>query len=909
MRKRLFLIDGSAIAYRSYFAFIRNPLINSKGENNSAVFGFANTLRALINQQNPDYLMVSFDTGAPTARHQKYPLYKATRQKMPDEMRDQLPSIKELLHAFRVTIIEKDGLEADDIIGSIALKASREGFDTYIVTGDKDFMQIVDDKIKIYDIKSTSGEIEIYDREGVKNKFGVYPEQITDLLGLMGDSSDNIPGVTQVGPKTALKLLQEFKSIDEIYEKIDEVKPDKLREKLLANKKNAFLSKDLATIDVNSFSNVDMNQFKYDGPDIAQLASLYRKFEFHKFLKEVDLPKKSENVQYKCIKTMNDFDSFFTMLKKQTSFVIDTETDSISPIGANLIGISFSFNEKEAFYIPYNIGNTDGDFIQQDFFKNEHGNAFLDILDELKPILENPDIKKIGHNIKYDMMVFDNYGITLQGIQSDTMIASYLLRPNARQHNLDAVSMFYLNYKKIPITDLIGKGKNEIKMNEVDIDKISEYSCEDADITLRLNNLLIPQLESANLADLFYNVEMPLVEVLKDMESTGVKIDTDYLLQMSSIIDKKLKTLEKDIYTYAGEEFNINSPQQLGIILFDKLKIHKETGLNNLKKTKIGYRTDIQVLEAMADHPFPSMILEYRQLMKLKSTYIDSLPKLINKKTGRVHTSFNQTIAATGRLSSSDPNLQNIPVRTEIGKQIRKAFIAPSKSYKLLSADYSQIELRILAHLSKDQTLIDSFLSGLDIHAKTASLIFNVPMQQITSQLRSRAKAINFGIIYGMGQTKLSRETGITPAEARDFIDSYFDKYPGIKHFIDETLEKARKYGYVTTILNRKREIPEIHSENAGVRVNAEHIAVNTPIQGSSADMIKLAMIDIHRKLIDSNLKTKMILQIHDELLFEVPNDELEKASLLIKKSMETALPLDVPVEVNIDYGDNWMEI
>ncbi len=910
MKKRLFLIDGSALAYRSYFAFIRNPLINSKGENNSAVFGFANTLRTVINQQNPDYLMVAFDTGAPTFRHQKFPAYKATRQKMPDEMRNQLPSIKRLIQAFNIKSIEKDGIEADDIIGSIATKASKEDFEVYIVTGDKDFMQIIDDKIKIYDMKSTSGEMEVYDREGVKNKFGVYPEQIIDMLGLMGDSSDNIPGVAQVGPKTALKLLQDFKSIEDIYNRIDEVKPDKLKEKLLQNKENAFLSKDLATIDINSFREIDIEELKYDGPDKQQLGLFYQEFEFFKFLKDLDLTQPAGEVNYKCVKTFDEFESFYELLKKQTCFVFDTETDSLSPIGAKLVGISFSFNERDAYYIPSIIESpTESIDFQDDLFAIKKSSSFEEVLQKLKPIFENPKIKKVGHNIKYDIMVLDNYGINLQGVYSDTMIASYLLRPTARQHNLDIVSMFYLNFKKIPTSDLIGKGKDQINMEDVAVDKVCEYSCEDADITYRLNNLLLPQLESADLSNLFHNLEMPLVEVLKEMESTGVKIDTDHLNNMSGILDTKLKELEKEIYLMAGEEFNINSPQQLGIILFEKLKIHKEIGITNLKKTKIGYRTDSQVLESLEGHPFPKKILEYRQFMKLKSTYIDSLPKLINKKTGRLHTSFNQTVTATGRLSSSDPNLQNIPVRTEIGKQIRKAFIAPSKAYKLLSADYSQIELRILAHLSNDQTLIESFRSGLDIHAKTASLIFNVPLNEITSQYRSRAKAINFGIIYGMGQTKLANETGITQKEAREFIDSYFKKYPGIKLYIDETLDKARRQGYVTTILNRKRDIPEIHSENAGVKVNAEHIAVNTPIQGSSADMIKLAMINIHRKLKENKFKTKMILQIHDELLFEVPVDEIDSVTPIIKSEMETAIKLNVPVIVDIEYGNNWMEM
>lgn len=905
MKKRLFLIDGSALAYRSYFAFIRTPLINSKGENTSAIFGFANTLRSLLRQENPEYLLVAFDVSAKTFRHDYYKEYKATREKMPEEMRMQLPAITRMLEAFQIKVAGQEGVEADDVIGTIAKKASEEDFEVYIVTGDKDFMQIVDERVKLYNIKTVSGETELIDREKVKEKFGVYPERIPDMLGLMGDASDNIPGVHQIGPKTATKLLQEFDSIENLYGHIDLVKPEKVRENLEQNKDNAFLSKYLATIKTNVPLDIYPEDLKYTGPDVEKLTAFYKEQEFTNFLKELQTYSIDETVSYHCIRTWQEFESFFKLLKKQTLFVLDTETDNVNPLLANLVGISFCFVEKEAYYIPSVIGKDGSE--QGDLFSMNTG-CFDVVIAALKPILENEKVKKCGHNIKYDDMVLHRYSIDLKGIYFDTMIASYLLRPTARQHNLDTVSMFYLNYKKIPTSDLIGTGKNEITMDKVPVEKVAEYSCEDADITFRLKNKLERLLVSAALMDLFMNLEMPLLSVLKDMEEEGIMIDTEFFREMSVKIEKNLRNLELEIYTFAGEEFNINSPQQLGKILFEKLEIHKQVGIKP-KKTKIGYRTDIEILELMSEHKFPQLLIEYRQLAKLKSTYIDTLPKLVNPHTRRLHTSFNQTIAATGRLSSSDPNLQNIPVRTELGRQIRRGFIASASDKKLLSADYSQIELRILAHLSKDKVLIDAFRSGEDIHTKTASLIFNIPKEEVSEEFRKKAKAINFGIIYGMGQAKLARDTNISQKEAKEFIESYFQTYQGIRRYLDETLESARKNGYVTTLLQRKREVPELYSEDQRVKSNAENIAVNSPIQGTCADMIKLAMIDVHRKLQQHCFKTKLLLQIHDELLFEVPDDELERVIPLAKESMECALKLDVPIKVNIQYGVNWMEV
>ncbi|MCB1195811.1 DNA polymerase I [bacterium] len=906
MKEKIFLIDGSALAYRSYFAFLRSPLINSKGENVSAVYGFLNALRSLIEQESPQYLLIAFDTGSPTFRHEQYPAYKATREKMPTELSGQLPRIDQLLDAFNICVIKKDGVEADDVIGTLAVKAAAEGHDVFIVTGDKDFMQLVNDKIKIYDIRTISGETDIIDREKVKEKFGVYPENVTDVLALTGDSSDNVPGVPQIGPKTALKLLENKKSLEELLASIDTVQPERIRQKLADNINYALISKQLVTIKTDVGLPVSIDDMALKEPDTQKLASFYRDMEFTKFLNEltVSIPKEHP-VMYTLVDTAELFTVFFSRLSKSTFFVFDTETDSVNPLTAKLVGMSFAFEEYEAFYIPSSVSSAPE---QRDLFSIEETSLFETVLHSIKPILENPEIKKCGHNIKYDSMVLKKYGISLNGVYFDTMIASYLLRPTIRHHNLDAVSLFYLNFKKTPTSDLIGSGKNQITMDKVDIQKVSSYACEDADITLRLHNTLRPMLENAGLLTLFESVEIPLIEVLTAMELEGISVDVPFLKAMSDELQKNIIKTEQEIYTLAGEEFNIKSPQQICAVLFDKLAIHKQLNIK-LRKTKTGYKTDVEVLESLAEHPLPRLIIEYRQLTKLKSTYVDTLPELLNPITHRLHTSFNQTITATGRLSSSDPNLQNIPVRTELGKRIRQAFVASAPDKKLVAADYSQIELRLLAHLSQDKTLLDSFRHHHDIHTMTASLIFDVPIGLVSPELRYKAKAINFGIIYGMGQAKLARETGISQKEAKEFIQAYFEKYPGVKQYIDDTLEKARKDGYVNTMLNRKREIPEIHSESSMIRSNAENIAVNTPLQGTCADLIKLAMIDIYKKFRLGRYNSKMLLQIHDELLFEVPDCEINSVIPIIKSSMENAIKLDVPIEVKIHAGTNWMEV
>ncbi len=894
MSKRAFLIDGSALAYRSYFAFIRQPLLTSRGENISAAFGFTNTLLRILQQENPDYLAVAFDSGKPTFRHQIYPLYKATRQKMPVEMKQQLPRIYQILETFKIKKFEIEDYEADDVIGSLANQLASRGIDTFIVTGDKDFMQLVHDKLKIYDLKASSKDNAIINEKDVEKKYGIPPNKLVDLFALMGDKSDNIPGARGIGEKTALKLMHQFGSLDELLNNIDKVKPERIKKIVQENTEQIELSRQLVTINKDIALDVENESLTVESYDREEVIQLFVELEFAKMLEQFISDEKSDKHHYHTVKSLQELDTLINTLRKQKGFVIDLETTSISPMRADIVGISFSFKEREAFYIPMEL---DGSDLNPE-----------EVLKRLGPILTNEKIKKWGQNIKYDLLVLKRNGIELKGIEFDTMIASYVLNPSQRQHNLDALSLQYLNYKKIPTSDLIGKGRKQISMKEVPLQKISAYACEDADITLRIKNVLEPRLTEAKITKLFEDVEIPLIHVLAEMEMNGVYINKQMLKQMSRSLESELIELEENIYTLAGEKFNINSPQQLGNILFEKLRIQDAIGVKKVKKSKTGYSTNIAVLESYSFHPIIQNILQYRQLTKLKSTYVDALPKLINPLTGRVHTSFNQTVTATGRLSSSDPNLQNIPIKSELGRQIRKAFIPSEAGYKILSADYSQIELRIVAHISGDKTLIDSFLRGEDIHRRTASLILEVPPEKVTREMRSQAKSINFGIIYGMGPFRLASETGITMTEAKKFIAAYFEKYPKVYEYINNTIEKAKLQGYVTTILNRRRLLPEINSEYNQVRSNAENIAINTPIQGSAADLIKVAMLRIAEEIREKGLRTKMILQVHDELVFEIPEGELEESTELIKKNMEGVYRMVVPIKVDVGIGSNWLE-
>jgi len=907
-KKRLFLLDGTALAYRSYFAFIRNPLINSKGMDTSSVFGFTNTLMKILREERPDYLACVFDTRKPTFRHKKYPEYKATRDKMPEEMAEQLPVIREVVEAFRIPVIEIEGFEADDVIGTLAKDAERQGIDVYMVTGDKDFMQLVSNRVKMYKYSGgrSKGDVEIIDPDGVVERMGVNPQQIVDLLGLMGDSSDNVPGVPGIGPKTAKQLIESFGTIEALLERVDEVEKERIRAKLIEYRDQAKLSKELVTIHTDVPVGLKISDLRVQGPDQERIIRLFQELEFRTLLKELSQisgkTRTETKRKYRAIKTLSELDRLVEILKSSKMFSVDLETTSIDPMSADIVGLSFSWKKGEAAYVPVVFPEMDE---SGDIFEEHRGE---EILKRLKVVLEDPGIRKCGQNIKYDILVLRRHGIRLGGVDFDTMIAAYLINPSSRQYSIDALAMEYLKEKKISTKELIGRGKSQILMAEVDLDKITEYSCEDADVAYRLRTVLEPKLKENKMEDLFKNLEMPLVQVLVEMEENGVALDTDLLNEMSMEMEQQLERLKGQIYEIAGESFNINSTQQLGTILFEKLKVHEFSGMRRPRRTKTGYATDIKVLESLSGHPLPRKILDYRQLKKLKSTYIDALPRLINPSTGRVHASFNQTTAATGRLSSSDPNLQNIPVRTELGREIRKAFVPGKRGWKLVSADYNQIELRIMAHLSGDDRLIESFVRGEDVHRRTASEIFQIPQERVTEEHRRMAKTINFGIMYGMGPYGLSSRLNISIKEAQEFINAYFTRYPKVNEFISRIIAHAYEDGYVTTLLNRRRYLPGLRSENRNIREFAERMAVNTPIQGSAADLIKVAMINIAEKLRNEKWNSIMILQIHDELVFESPADEVESLSDMVRSDMEGAIELDVPIKVDIGVGNNWYE-
>jgi len=890
-KKRLYLIDGSALAYRSYFAFIRNPLINTKGENTSAVFGFTNSVFKIIREEKPDYLAVVFDTKAPTLRHEIFKEYKSTRAKMPDEMSEQLPRIREVAEGMNMPILEVDGFEADDLMGTLAKRAKKEGLEVILVTGDKDFLQLVDDDVKVLNPRRAGEEPELLDRAGVEKKLGVPPERVTELLGLMGDTSDNVPGVPGVGEKTALQLIEQFGSLEGALRNADKVKRKNVQKGLKEHADLARLSRRLVTIDVNVPYKLDLSELKRKDFDLPRLKELFKELEFTRFLQDVGSPEGEEKAIYRIVRSEKELKTLIANLRDAGEFALDTETTSLNPIEAELVGISFSHREREAFYVP--LAHTDKES------NLDHTLAAKSI----KALLEDEKLRKVGHNLKYDLEVLRQSGIELKGVHFDTMVASYLLNPSSRQHGLDNLALEHLDHRMTPITDLIGSGKKQKTFDRVPVRDACDYSCEDVDFTLRLKEIFSPKLSQLALEKLFYEVELPLIEVLAEMEMVGVPVDTAYLGKLSEQMEKQLDDLTSQIYDLAGRRFNINSPQQLSQVLFEDLK------LPAVRKTakRTGYSTDIGVLESLArEHPLPAVLLEYRQLTKLKSTYIDALPRLVNKNTTRIHTSFNQTVTATGRLSSSDPNLQNIPIRTDAGRQIRKAFVPRDKDFLILSADYSQVELRILAHFSQDQTLMNSFKKGEDIHNRTASEVFGVRIDRVTSEQRAVAKTTNFAIIYGVSAFGLSRQTDMTPQEAGMFIDVYFKRYPRVKEYIEQTIELAREQGFVNTLLGRRRYIPEIDSTNRQKREFAERIAINTPIQGSAADLIKVVMIDIAREL--KKRKSRMILQVHDELVFEVHKDELDEIREMVKDRMENTVDLEVPVKVDINVGEDWLE-
>jgi len=904
--KSLFLIDGSAIFYRAYYAFIRNPLINSRGEDTSATYGFANSLLKIIREEKPDYMAVVFDTKAPTFRHKMYPEYKSTRAKMPEELIVQLPRIRELVEALNLVSLEKEGYEADDVIGTFARLAEKEGMKVWIVSGDKDMFQLVTQKINIYNPGKGSNQPERLDPDGVEKKFGVLPDKVIDMLSLMGDSSDNVPGVPGIGPKTALSLISEFGNLDNILASIEKIKAKGVREKINKHRDLAIQSRELVTIKTDVALDIPVKNLVFKTPDYEKTKKLFMELEFKGLLDELakqsgrldlklsdsgeKIESKETGANYICVDSLAKLNEMLEDLKGIHELAVDTETTSLNTLEANLVGISLCAKAGKAKYLPIGHDTTE---------RNLPVEAKKIILE----LLTDKNIQKIGQNIKFDLEVLHRAGYEIYPISFDTMLASYVINPSGRQHGLNSLAFEYFNYRMQPITELIGSGSKQVSFNTVDVDKATFYASEDADYTYRLRGVLAPRIDELKLQNLYYNIEIPLIGVLAAMEEEGVRIDADYLGQMSKEMERQLDKLTADIYIEAGTEFNINSTQQLAKILFEELRL--PTRGKTTKKT--GYSTDVKVLEELAEiHDLPKLILDYRQLTKLKSTYIDALPRLINKNTGRVHTSFNQTIAATGRLSSTDPNLQNIPIRTEIGRRIRKAFLPRDDNYSLLVADYSQIELRILAHISDDKTLIQAFRNNEDIHARTAAEVYGADINNVTPEMRRAAKTANFAIIYGVSAFGLSQQTELNLGQSKDFIDTYLARYPGIKMYMDRTIEFARMNGYVTTLHNRIRYLPEINSKNYQVRQFAERIAINTPIQGTAADMIKLAMIDIHNRI--NKMKSRMILQVHDELVFDMHHNEAEELKKIVRSGMESAVKLNVPVIADIGVGPNWLE-
>jgi DNA polymerase I len=893
--KSLYIIDGSSYIFRAYFG-IRQFLSTSTGFPTNALYGFINMLQKVVKDEKPDYLCVAFDSKEKTFRHDIYPEYKANRDAPPEDLVKQFPYFEPLVAAYNIASVRVPGFEADDIIGTLALQGAKAGYRVVIVSGDKDMMQLVSPEVQMLDTMKNKW----FGAKEVEEKFGVPPEKVIEVMGLMGDSSDHIPGVKGVGPKTATELIQKYGSIDELYKCIDEIEKKKLKEKLVQDKELALLSRKLVTIDTAMKLDCSLDDLKVRPSKNEDLRKLFSEFEFSSMLtglEEGDGKNGEEGKEiaesikqnYETVLTETDFNKWIKKLKKNKIFALDLETTSLRPVKARAVGISFSCEAGEACYIP----------LAHSYLGVPDQLGVEWVFEKLKPLLEDPQIKKVGQNIKYDFIVLKNEGIHLQGIAFDTMLASYLLNPSSRGHNLDALALEHLGHTTIKYKDVVGTASKEIGFDAVDVERATEYAAEDSDITWRLYGKLSALLKGEDLK-IFEKLELPLLQVLGDMELQGMALDKPHLQKLSQKIHELLQRKEKEIYDLAGEQFNINSPKQLSVILFEKLE------LPVVKKTKSGFSTDVSVLEELSsEHELPEAILIYRQMGKLKSTYVDALQEEMFNKTGRVHTSFNQSVAATGRLSSSNPNLQNIPIRTEMGREIRKAFIAEGEN-KLLSADYSQVELRILAHLSEDESLMDAFQNGEDIHTRTAVEIFGTTANRLDAEARRMAKAVNFGIVYGLSAFGLSQQLKIYPKEAKKFIDQYFQLYKNVKVYMEKTIEDARQTGYTLTLMNRKRYLPDLNSKNRQAREAAERVAINSPVQGSAADLIKLAMINLDREIKQRKLKSRMILQVHDELVFEcLPNEE-EEMRELVKKEMEEVMPLKVPLLVDMGWGENW---
>jgi DNA polymerase-1 len=942
--KKLFLLDAMALIYRAHFAFSKNPRINSQGMSTGAVLGFANSMLEILHKQAPSHIGVAFDLSGPTFRNEMYPEYKGNRQEQPEDITIAIPYVKRLVRAFNIPVLEMQNFEADDVIGTLAKKGARAGFEVYMMTPDKDYCQLVEEKILLYKPSFMGNGVEVWGVEKVLEKWGIERvDQVIDMLGLQGDAVDNIPGIPGIGPKTASKLLGLYDTVEGLLENTDKLK-GKQKEKVIANAEQGLLSKELARIDINVPIEFEEDKLKYDSFDKEKVETLFAELEFRTLMKRVmgetrtaekatakakpatskagqastgqmDLfssapsPSAQPNVSaepsfpteqeketidstkhnYWLIDTPEKRKELIHFLSIQDEFCFDTETDSLDALEANLVGIAFSYVKGDAYYVP----------VPEDF--EEAKQTAL----EFKEILENEKIVRIGQNLKYDILVLKKYGIEIKSNLFDTMLAHYLIEPDKR-HNMNFLAETYLNYTPVSIESLIGKkGKKQKTMRDVAPSEIAEYAGEDADITLQLKEKLAPVLEN-NLAEkLFREVEIPLIHVLASTEANGVRIDVDFLKNYSGELQIDLEKLEKDIYEHAGEEFTINSPKQLGIILFEKLKLSDKP-----KKTKSGqYATGEEILVTLFDkHEIVQNILDYRQLQKLKSTYIDSLPELISPTDGLIHTSYNQAVASTGRLSSSNPNLQNIPIRTARGREVRKAFVPRSEEFVLLAADYSQIELRIMAAFSKDEVMLDAFRNGKDIHKATAAKIFKVPLEEVDGEMRRKAKTANFGIIYGVSAFGLAQQLNIPRKEAGALIDSYFEEFPSIKKYMDEVINQARETEYVETILGRRRYLRDINSRNYTMRGFAERNAVNAPIQGSAADMIKIAMINIQKWMEDENLKSKMIMQVHDELVFDAHKSELELLKSKIPELMSNAIEFPIPLEVEVGVGENWLE-
>lgn len=931
--KKLFLLDAMALLYRAHFAFIKAPRVTSTGMNTSAIFGFTNSILDILNKEQPTHLGVAYDLPGPTFRHEEFPEYKANREEQPEDLTVAIPYSKKLLKALNIPILEMSGYEADDLIGTLAKKAETHGYTVYMVTPDKDYAQLVTKDVYLYKPSRMGNGIEILNPDMVKENMGIWPDKVADFLGLKGDKVDNIPGIPKIGDKTAVELIDQFGSVEEIVKRAEEIEKKSIRETVMEFGQQGLLSKRLATIITDAPIPWEEEDLKIGNPDREATLEILQELEFRTMAQrlltsaifggeeqaaqrdlfgnviagsgsgqmissltaapiEMDIPSYHTTLvdgkhEYVLVKTAEDLAQMVKEIEAAGEFCFDTETTSLDPMLAELIAMTLSTKENHAWLIHFPAKDKKA----------------MEQLNVVKPLLESDTLLKIGQNLKYDMLVLRNYGITVAGPMFDTMLANYVINPDAK-HSMDAMSRDLLNYDPISITELIGKkGKGQLSMRDVPLDKLVDYACEDADITLKLRNVLSPKLKSDNVEGVFDQVEMPLVPVLTDMEFAGIKIDQNALADYSKELELEMEKAEKEIYKLAGLKFNINSPKQLGEIIFDKLKLGKG------KKTATGqYSTKEEVLAELADqHDLPALVLRFRQLGKLKSTYVDALPELVNPKTGRIHTTYSQAVTATGRLSSNNPNLQNIPIRTQEGREIRKAFI-PAEGFKILSADYSQVELRLMAHLSEDEGMLEAFQTGQDIHRATAAKVFGVTPEEVDGTMRSKAKMVNFGIIYGISSFGLAQRLKISRHEGKEMIDAYFAKYPNVKAYMDRSIELAREKGYAETILGRRRYLPDINSANQTIRGFAERNAINTPVQGSAADLIKVAMIHIQNALKEGKFKSQMLLQVHDELVFEAWEPEIEQLKALVKEKMEHAMNFLVPMEVEVGVGDNWLQ-